>query len=196
MLAKCSSQKSGAHSWPLPWSATSHPSPVLSVLAPERNTDSLHLQCYHAFPFPIVATTSNIVPSLSNPFTTKKPEWCLRKMSIILPRSLVFSFQLWIHRKRQRMYRQVPYILHPSSHNVNPSMTSYCPVDNIQNPYSDPQSPWNLPLAPLLTELPHNVVSIVLQVSKDLGLPQDLCSQTAFLVWTLPSPLIPVSLGQ
>lgn len=70
------------------------------------------------------------------------------------------------------MYRQVPYILHPTFPNVNPSMTSDYPGDNIQNPSHNLQSPWDLPLSPAPTELPHNDFLVVLQLSKDPGLPQ------------------------
>lgn len=87
------------------------------------------------------------------------------------------------------MCRQVLYILHPTSHNINPSITSYCPVDNIQNPYSDLQSPWDLSLPPLFTELPHSVLSVVLKLSKDLGLPQAFAPKLS----SLPGPFLPHS---
>lgn len=75
-------------------------------------------------------------------------------------------------------------------------MTSYCPMDNIQNLSFDLQSPWDLPLSPLLTELPHCVLHIVFQLSKDLGQPQAFAPKLSSLPGALPSPPTPMSLLQ
>lgn len=141
------------HSCHFPWPATSNWTWISSVLPPQTlsiSSATMHFFCLdYCNNFELCFfLLKSIHHTEARAIFEKCKSYCLT------PSSLFLILDSLVHAKKNVQAGLI--ILHPTSPNVNHSVTSYWPVDSVQNLPLDLQSLWDLPLSSPLTEFPHN----------------------------------------